>query len=447
MINHEVVSPAPSHEHEDATQLIGLAALARMAFDGTDLSPLRASLLDRIARNENDANALMDLSMVLHLTGNRECALSMQSLALDIQRLYHVRHPRNPVEIRLLSIVSPGALAENNVLEFLVEELDVALDLLYVTEDTPFPETLPDHDLAMVAICESDRNRPLLELIERLLKSWPRPVLCAPGRIARSSRDSVSALLRSTPGVVMPITARIDRRTLESIGRSELPIADVVQDGSFPIIVRPVDSQKGQGLMKLDNIDAIFDYLTHRPESSFYVARYVDYRSQDGQFRKYRIVLIDGTPYACHMAISDRWMVHYLSAGMRESVEKRAEEAQFFADFDDHFARRHHDALLAIAKRVELEYFGIDCGETNQGELLVFEVDSGMTVHAMDSVEIFPYKRPQMRRVFNAFRQMLFGSRTAGLAGPNSRDMQGAVDLARENAVDCEQHEHLSCGI
>jgi len=196
--------------------------------------------------------------------------------------------------------------------------------------------------------------------------------------------------------MVVPVTTRIDRETLESIGRSEVPL-----------IVRPVDSQKGRGLRKLDRPDAVARYLQTRPENAFYVARYVEYRGPDGQFRKYRIVLIDGRPYACHMAISDHWVVHYMSAGMGESAAKRAEEARFFAGFEDGFARRHRDALLAIAKRLELEYVGIDCGETPDGELLIFEVDSGMTVHAMDPADIFPYKQPQMRKVFGAFRQML----------------------------------------
>jgi hypothetical protein len=159
--------------------------------------------------------------------------------------------------------------------------------------------------------------------------------------------------------------------------------------------------------MKLDSPDAIAGYLKARPENAFYIAPYVDYRGPDGQFRKYRIVLIDQRPYVCHMAISDSWVVHYVSAGMLESAAKRAEEARFFATFDDAFARRHRHALASIAQRLELEYVGIDCGETPAGDLLIFEVDSGMTVHAMDPVDIFPYKQPQMRKVFRAFRRML----------------------------------------
>ena len=30
-----------------------------------------------------------------------------------------------------------------------------------------------------------------------------------------------------------------------------------------------------------------------------------------------------------------------------------------------------------------------------------------MTVHAMDGVDVFPYKQVQMKKVFRAFREML----------------------------------------
>jgi hypothetical protein len=412
---------SPGLANGDDGRIMGLAPLARMAFAGSDLRPLKTRLLERLAHNRNDANALMDLSTVLQLMGQRQFGLSMQALALHIQQPYRLRCAADSVAIRLLAIVSPGDLAENNALEFLVEGSDISLDMLYVAPCIPFPASLPDHDLAMVAVCETDRNRPLLKHIETLVKSWPRPVLCAPDRIARLSRDGACALLQSAPGMVAPLTARIDRRTLAGIGRFEKPVTAFIANGSFPLIVRPVDAQKGHGLMKIDAPDAIAGYLITRPENEFYVARYVDYRGSDGQFRKYRIVLIDERPYACHMAISDHWVVHYISAGMRESAAKRAEEARFFADFDHGFARRHRDALLSIARRVELEYVGIDCGETPDGKLLVFEVDSGMTIHSMDPVDIFPYKQPQMRKVFRAFRQMLLDASVRPGAGQPAR--------------------------
>ena len=76
------------------------------------------------------------------------------------------------------------------------------------------------------------------------------------------------------------------------------------------------------------------------------------------------------------MAISSNWMVHYLNAGMTESAEKRAEEAQAMATFDAGFARRHAAAFEALHERLGFDYYSIDCAETRDGRLLVFEADT-----------------------------------------------------------------------
>jgi hypothetical protein len=149
-------------------------------------------------------------------------------------------------------------------------------------------------------------------------------------------------------------------------------------------------------------------YLADRPEQEFFVARFVDYASADGLFRKYRIVFVDGRPYACHMAIADRWDIWYLNAGMADSSDKRLEEESFMRDFDGDFASRHQAALAKIVERVGLDYFTIDCAENKNGELLIFEADNTAVVHNMDSPELFPYKPPQMRKIFDAFAEMLY---------------------------------------
>jgi glutathione synthase/RimK-type ligase-like ATP-grasp enzyme len=193
---------------------------------------------------------------------------------------------------------------------------------------------------------------------------------------------------------------------LAAMGTCETNIADVLDFG-FPIIVRPVDSHAGNGLARIADARSIDAYLDDQPASEFFVAPFVDYRSDDGLYRKYRVALIDGRPYACHMAVSAHWMIHYLNAGMMESADKRAEEARFMAEFDSGFALRHREALAGIDERVGLDYVTMDCAETREGRLLVFEVGNGMIVHAMDPPTLFPYKAPQMRKVFGAFEAML----------------------------------------
>jgi hypothetical protein len=133
----------------------------------------------------------------------------------------------------------------------------------------------------------------------------------------------------------------------------------------------------------------------------------VDYSSSDGQFRKYRLVVVDGKPYACHMAIADQWNIWYLNAGMSHSESKRQEESVFMRGFDETFGKRHGNALSRMIERVGLDYFLVDCAEDQSGDLLIFEADNTAVVHNMDSPELFPYKPPQMRKIFEAFVRML----------------------------------------
>jgi hypothetical protein len=402
--------------------LIGLAKLMRMAFSGVDLAPLGAQLIARAQAESGsaDANAFMDLSTVLQLRGDRELALTIQNQALELQQIYTPPTQAGPSAIRLLALMGPGDLMANTPLEFLLENADVALDELYVSPRLPLPLSLPEHDVLFVAVGESDENAPLLKELEGALKSWPRPVLNRPARIASLSRDSACALLKAATGVVMPDTARVNRQTLEKIAGAVLPLKAVLADGPMkvdetaPLIIRPVDSHAGKGLDKLESLAAITGYLESMVQDEFYISSFVDYRGKDGLFRKYRIVLIEGLPYVCHMGISSHWIIHYLNAGMAENADKRAEEEQFMACFEQQFALRHQEAFRSIYQLMGLDYLGIDCAETAEGKLLIFEVDSNMIVHAIDPIEVFPYKQPQMRKVFTAFRNLLANAMKRG---------------------------------
>jgi hypothetical protein len=107
------------------------------------------------------------------------------------------------------------------------------------------------------------------------------------------------------------------------------------------------------------------------------------------------------------MAIAERWDIWYLNAQMSHSAAKRLEEETFMRTFDLGFGRRHQAALAGMAERIVLDYFTVDCAETRDGALLIFEADNTAVVHNMDPPDIFPYKPPQMRRIFDAFAAML----------------------------------------
>lgn len=402
------LTPAP------AEPLIGQAALMRMRCANADLTALAQQLIHRSSESPNDVHALMDLATVMYLAGQEEIGLSLQHFALEIQQLYHLPEPEGEVAARVLALVAPGDLMANTPLELLLENSDIALDLLYLSPGVDTPGELPEHDVLFVAIGESDANLPLLKTLGEVLDEWPRPVVNHPKNIARLARDSVSKLLGDAPGTLVPPTVRVDKRFLQAVATGGLTLAEKLQDGGFPIIVHPVDSHAGRGLERLEDAASLADYLSNAAEGDFFISPYVDYADADGLFRKYRIALVQGRPFICHMAISSHWMIHYLNAGMEQSAEKREEEARCMASFDHEFAPRHAQAFEAIATRTGLDYLAVDCAQTRDGKLLVFEVDTAMIVHALDAVELFPYKQATMQKLFTAFRQMLVDSKMDG---------------------------------
>ncbi|MBK1693239.1 RimK family alpha-L-glutamate ligase [Chromatium weissei] len=384
--------------------VLGLAALMRRYLAGEDLNPLCQSLLERAAQNPDEAAALLDAAIIMQFRGQPTVAQQLQQEALRLERCYRINAPA-PAKLRLLALVAPGELMANVPLECLLEQSDIELLLYYVS--TELPADLPKHDLLFVAIGESSVNRPLLAAWQTHLANWSVPVLNAPQHIANLARDVAAQQLQNVPNVLMPMTWQITRAMLTQLAAGAAPANCQLPTLQFPVIVRPIDSHAGHALTQTIDSNALAAQLPDLPGEHFFIAPFVDYRSSDGQFRKYRIAMIGGEPFAVHMGISADWMIHYLNAGMAESAVKRAEEAAFMAQFAENFVQRHGAALQAIHERLGLNYFGIDCAEMPDGRLLIFEVDHAMVVHALDDVTLFPYKQPAMQRLFTAFRALL----------------------------------------
>jgi hypothetical protein len=386
---------------------IGFAHLTRQAFEGVDLRPLRERLLARIAEGTAQAGEGLDLSLIAQLMGEKEAGLVIQSEVLSFHQLFRTPSAVAKPGLRVLALAADIDMGGNTPIEFLLEDSDIELLTLYVTKGTGLPETLPDHDVAIVVASDSEECREALALIERAATRWPRPLLNSPELIGNLDRDKLYRLLADVPGLDIPVTANATRAQLTALSEGRIACAEITGELHFPMIVRPRGTHAGVGLAKIDDASALAAYLAERQEQDFFVARFVNYASPDGLYRKIRLTMVDGKPYACHMAIADRWDIWYLNAYMAFSEEKRAEEAVFMQDFDRTFAARHRNALDEMTRRVGLDYFIVDCAENQSGELLVFEADNTAVVHNMDSPVVFPYKPPQMRKIFAAFTAML----------------------------------------
>ena len=393
--------------HYPSADRIGFARLTTMAFEGADLRPLRDELLSKLAAGTADAGEGLDLSLITQLLGDRQAGIAIQAEVLAFHQLYRSPCSSEQPKLRVLALAAAIDMGGNTPIEFLLENSGIELQTLYVVAGVDLPAPLPEHDVAIVIASDSEECLEALRKIDVAASRWPRPLLNPPRLVRHLDRDKLHGLLRGIEGLDIPATACVTRAQLSEIARSNGGLADVAAELEFPIIIRPRGSHAGVGLARVNDGAMVGRYLADRVEQEFFVARFVDYANSDGLFRKYRIVFVDGRAFACHMAIADRWDIWYLNAGMTFSAEKRLEEESFMRDFDRDFAVRHGSALAAVAERVGLDYFTIDCAENKNGALLIFEADNTAVVHNMDSPQVFPYKPPQMRKIFDAFAAML----------------------------------------
>lgn len=354
-----------------------------------------AQFVNNISYGGDPGNILMGMFYIFSSLNQNDFAQEMQVKAFQYRKLYRLTDPTT-VAIKLLVLSGPGGMENNAPIDFIVQNKNIRLDVLFITLDNDSFTEIPDHDVAFIAIGESTPHLPILEKISQLLTHWPKPYINPIDRLYLCRRDRLPKLLINHPNILIPPCLRISREGLENMAIDQ------------PLTIRPIDTHGGLGLEKIGSREELNLYLSQYQETqAFYVSHYVDYQSKDGKFRKYRIALIDKKPYICHLAISDDWIVKYLAAGMHEDSTKRAEEQWVMEHFAEDFAVLHHDALFTIAEVLDLEYIIIDCAQTADGKLLLFEADGGAWIHATDPPDIFPYKAAIMQKAFDAFEQLL----------------------------------------
>ena len=378
-----------------------------MAVAGIGLRPLWQKLIVRLIDGSIEPGQGLDLSLIAQLLGDKQAGLAIQDHILASHRLFRSPCAAAKPRLRVLALAAATDIGSNTPIEFLLEQFAIELMTLYVIADAELPMPLPDHDIAIVIASDSPDCRDALRKIAAAASRWPQPMLNPPHLVGNLDRDKLHRVLDGIDGLEIPVTVGASRAQLLDLSRSAIAPLDIAADLAFPAIVRPRGSHAGAGLAKIDGQGALENYLHGEQAQEFFIARFVDYAGDDGLYRKCRIIFVDGQPYACHMAIVDRWDVWYLNAGMSLNADKRREEEIFMRAFDSDFARRHRTALSGIAERIGLDYFAVDCAETRSGSLLVFEADNTAIVHDMDAADLFGYKLQQMQKIFDVFATML----------------------------------------
>lgn len=227
-------------------------------------------------------------------------------------------------------------------------------------------------------ISDPDSHYGTLKRCEELCWKMPLPVINHPTRILATTRDNIPVLLKDIPGLRIPATISIAPRSPEDIYTA------IDDNGlAFPVIVRTAGSHGGIDSILISgraDFDKLHVYAFNG--TNFYLTEFVDFASEDGYYRKNRIVVIDGVPVIRHHLVDKQWMIHGDSTRdfMRENGLLDEEITMLRDTFDNRVLPLIKPAIDEITRRLQLEYYGIDCNIDEQGNILVFEINANMNI-------------------------------------------------------------------
>jgi glutathione synthase/RimK-type ligase-like ATP-grasp enzyme len=187
-----------------------------------------------------------------------------------------------------------------------------------------------------------------------------------------TTRDTVSNILAGLPRLRVPRTIRVQERTPSDV-RDVVDKADL----EYPVLVRIAGTHLGMSMIRIDtpdDFDAILR-LNRFDRSSLYVTEFCDFASPDGRYRKFRIAVVGGDIFLRHVYIGDSWLIHRAEhdASMRE-------ERALLDAFDHQWSDWLRPMCQEIARRLDLDFFGIDCSIDPAGQVLLFEANACMKI-------------------------------------------------------------------
>lgn len=366
------------------------------------------SLQRAIALNAFDTNTYAELGNILMRQRRPDAALAMFRRARDLQPL--ITWPANQERAEFSALFLDTPMGGSTPVNYLAGRACYDRHFHCVIPDTAADIDLlrSKADVVFNMISNVDDGRDVLLLALKLVESLGLPTVNHPRAIMDTDRETVARRLSVVPGCVVPRTIRVPGPVVEK----------AASNGGFegfrlPLLVRVAGTHGGDDFDKFGNWVAIADFGSQKPAANYYLTEYIDYRSDDGLFRKYRVIFIDGEILPYHLAIHNDWKVHHFRTDMTDHLWMREEEERFLDGFGGVFGPAQQETLRTMAKVTGLDYGGIDCGIDRDGQIVMFEANATMLVHDEKTVT-FAYKNKYIARVKDAFDRMLSRRRVSG---------------------------------
>lgn len=354
----------------------------------------RALALDPtlMTAHQNMARLLADEGNDREAQIHRDCAYTDRNLLI-----FNAPHPERRVLV--LTTATDGNTPDRHLLP---AARYTRLYWFIEYADTAQMASLPAYDVAFNAIADADLASATAHNATLFRRQCRTRLLNDPFKIARTCRHLTPALLGDIDGVEVPPTIRVGAdEAAQGLGAAARRA-----DLDAPLLVRPIGSHGGEGVVLAENFDAPA-LNGAAPARDHYLTAFRDFRSPDGFYRKYRVFFVDREPLPYHLAIAPHWMVHYISSGMKGDASRLAEEMRFLEDPRAALGADAWQAVTAIGRRMDLDFCGLDFSLSPDGRVLVFEANATMLVHPEPDGGAFAHKNPYIARILDAFRALL----------------------------------------
>ncbi len=393
-------SEAVRHHPGNAT---GRINLANLLFLTDELEQARVQFEAALAIDPHHVHAHRGISNLLAEIGDEAGARRHRDQGFKDHFLTKLpyRGDGSPVSVLLLVSAIGGNVPTSSLLD------DRHFEITVLVADYADPMApLPSHDLVFNSIGDADLCRDGLEAACAIVARTSRPVINHPAAVLKTGRAANAERLRGLPNVVVPRVATLPRGDL--LG-SEGAAVLATNGFAFPLLLRAPGFHTGRHFVRVESSHDLTAAAAALPSEEVCVIEQLDASGDDGHFRKYRVMIVDGHLYPLHLAISRNWKVHYFTADMADSAGHRALDAAFLDDIAKVVGPRGIAALERIGATLALDYAGIDFAMNAHGDILFFEANATMFVPPPLIDPKWAYRRLAVESVLAATRAMLMG--------------------------------------
>ncbi|OXE37664.1 MAG: hypothetical protein CGW95_00360 [Phenylobacterium zucineum] len=312
------------------------------------------------------------------------------------QNMFHITPMETPFNLVILVSQSASNIPLNSLLP--VEQFG---RVLWYMEYAGLEQIdhLPKDAVYFNAIGEPDNAKAALDLIAEISPQLAGKILNPPDKVMATRRDHLAETLKGIDNLWTPATVRCPAISLTPEFLGSL----FANAGPTEFLIRPIGSHVGLGLQRIPKPSDLNQY-DFGDAHTLYVSRFWEGRSKEGLYRAYRVICIDRQIYPYHLAIASDWMVHRHTTEMDSHPDLVMEELAFLDNPAAAIGQKAYDALCQAAKRLDLDFVGIDFGITEAGEVVVFEANATMLVRPEAEDGLFADKSRHIGRIIKAFQ-------------------------------------------